>query len=336
MKKVIILVATALLSAVTISCHKDKVTDVRLNKTELTLLIGDTANLIATVLPENAENKAVSWKSNNPATATVDNHGKVTAIDTGTAIITVITEDGEKTATCKVTVTAEPPEPIEEPEMVFIEGGTFMYGLTQEEFEEWEEMTGWKEGDELDWCLHYPQEQKTVGSFYIAKYPVTQKLWKQVMGTLPQYIINDQMGDDYPIYYVSALDVAEFIEKLNLTTGKNYHTPSSVEWEYAAKGGNKSQRYKYSGSNNLDEVAWNERDKKHPVGEKLPNELGIFDMTGNVEEWICGYGWGKGPTLKTNVAETRGGSWFLSFASWQIVHYRTYNTGLRLALSISG
>ena len=106
MKKVFYVVAaTALLMAVTVSCNKNKVTSVQLNKTELTLSVGDTAILIASVLPKEANNNAVNWKSDNPTTVTVDNSGKVTAKAAGTATITVTTEDGNKTASCKVTVT---------------------------------------------------------------------------------------------------------------------------------------------------------------------------------------------------------------------------------------
>ena len=98
------LAAAALLMVVTVSCKKKEVTSVALNKTELTLEVGDTATLTATVLPEDAENKAVTWKSNNPAVVAVDNNGKVTAKTAGTAVITVTTDDGNKTATCTVTV----------------------------------------------------------------------------------------------------------------------------------------------------------------------------------------------------------------------------------------
>jgi len=329
MKRIVYLLAvTVLLASVTISC-KTKVTSVALNKTELTLSVGNTEPLIATVLPDDASNKAVSWKSNNPAVATVDN-GKIVAKTEGITTITVISIDGNKTASCTVIVIA----PIEEPEMIFVEGGTFMYGLNDEEFKEWAEMTGWEEGNELDWGVCYPQVQKTVSSFYIAKYPVTQKLWKQVMGTFPNEFIDSDYGkgDNYPIYYVRFLDVVEFIKKINIYTGKNYRLLSFVEWEYAAKGGNKSKGYKYSGSNNLDEVAWCDN-ISHPVGEKLPNELGIYDMTGNVAEWTYGMSTTYVPSQKTQGELIRGNCWFVSFASWQIVYYCNYYNGFRLALS---
>ena len=102
--KVFLVVATALLIAVTVSCNKNKVTSVQLNRTELTLSVGDTAILIASVLPKEADNNAVNWKSDNPTAATVDNNGKITAKAVGIATITAITEDGNKTASCRVTV----------------------------------------------------------------------------------------------------------------------------------------------------------------------------------------------------------------------------------------
>jgi len=278
-----ILAAAALLTAAMVSCKKpQEVTGVELNKTELTLVVGDTETLIATVLPEDAENKAVTWKISDRSVVAVSD-GKITAKLAGTALITVTTADGNKTASCTVTVIENKP-PIEEPEMVFVEGGTFWIGCTNEE----------------SVSLSEP-----VKSFYIAKYPVTQKLWKDVMETLPQ--LNCGVGDSYPIYNVSWIDVYIFIGRLNLVTGKKYYFPSSEEWEYAAKGGNKSKGYKYSGSNNIDEVAWyneNSNNLTHPVGEKLPNELGIYDMTGNVWEWTC-----SDDMYKSVFYTMRGGSW---------------------------
>jgi formylglycine-generating enzyme required for sulfatase activity len=267
-----------------LSCQKDKgVTGVQLNTTELTLILGDSATLSATIQPKDAENQAVSWKSDNPTSVTVDNNGKVTAKKIGSAVITVTTADGNKTANCTVTVAL----PFDEPEMVFVEGETFMYGFSEEEWdEEWEALN-----NTLLTRLHYPQRQETVKSFYISKYLVTQKLWKAIMGTLPQSLINDPIGigDDYPVHSMSFVDVRIFIGKINSITGKKYEMPMSSEWEYAARGGNKGKGYQYSGGNNLDEVAWHagsSNGSTHPVGEKLPNELGIHDMAGNVYEWI--------------------------------------------------
>ena len=124
-----------------------------------------------------------------------------------------------------------------------------------------------------------------INGFYIGKYPITQKEWKAVMGGANPSKFKD---DDNPVENVSWLDVQEFIKRLNRLTGRSYRLPTESEWDYAAKGGSLSRGYIYSGSNNLDEVAWyrdNSYGRTHKVGSKKPNELGIYDMNGNVWEW---------------------------------------------------
>ena len=156
-----------------------------------------------------------------------------------------------------------------EPEMVFVEGGIFTMGCSN--------------GSEC-YPEELPQRQVTLNGFKMAKYLVTQKQWVSIMDTNPSY----HKGDDLPVEQVSWLDVQVFIAKLNEITGKNYRLATEAEWEYAARGGKNSKGYKYSGSDNLDEIAWyilNSENKTHPVGTKKPNELGIYDMTGNLWEW---------------------------------------------------
>ncbi len=152
--------------------------------------------------------------------------------------------------------------------MIRVEGGTFTMGAIG------------NEGSDYEKPAHYV----TLSSYYIAETEVTQALWQAVMGSNPSYF----KGDNCPVECVSWADCQMFIGKLQMLTGKNFRLPTEAEWEFAARGGIKNMGYKFSGSNNLDAVAWykgNSWNKTHPVKQKLPNELGIYDMSGNVLEW---------------------------------------------------
>ena len=151
-------------------------------------------------------------------------------------------------------------------EMVFVAGGTFQMGSN--------------DGDDDEKPVH----SVTLSDYYIGQTEVTQELWQAVMGSNPSY----PKGAKNPVNYVSWNDCQEFISKLNRLTGGRFRLPTEAEWEYAARGGNKSRGYKYSGSDDLDIVAWyddNSGDEAHPVGSKSANELGLYDMSGNMYEW---------------------------------------------------
>lgn len=189
-------------------------------------------------------------------------------------------------------------------EMVRVAGGEFTMGATSQ-------MEG------RAWDDEYPAHRVSLDGFYIGKYEVTQKLWKAVMGSNP----SKHAGDNLPVENVSWNDVQEFLRKLNAASGKNYRLPTEAEWEYAARGGNRSNGYIFSGSDNLDFVAWyegNSGGKTHVVGTTRPNELGIYDMTGNVIEWVQDgykpYSSGAQVNPVASVSEdnkrvVKGGSW---------------------------
>ena len=217
--------------------------------------------------------------------------------------------------------------------MVWVEGGTFRMGATSEQ------------GSDA-YSDEKPVHSVTLSSFYIGKTEVTQALWKAVMGSNP----SNFRGDNLPVECVSWNDCQAFIRKLNALTGQNFRLPTEAEWEFACRGGNNSRGYKYSGSNYIDNVAWydgNSGDKTLPVGTKAPNELGIYDMSGNVWEWCadwCGdYSSGaqtnpKGPYEGSNRVY-RGGSWIdfarscrSSIRCGISPPNRSRNLGLRLTL----
>ena len=163
-------------------------------------------------------------------------------------------------------------------DMVRVEAGTFTMGATAEMNDPYDK--------------EKPTHRVTLtNDYYIGKYEVTQALWQTVMGNNPSKF----KGDNLPVEHVSWKDCQKFLSKLNRITGKMFRLPTEAEWEYAARGGNKSRGYQYSGSNNLSDVAWyddNSGNKTHAVGTKQPNELGIYDMSGNVLEW-CQDRYGK-------------------------------------------
>ena len=178
----------------------------------------------------------------------------------------------------------------------------------------------------------------------MGKYEVRQSEWEAVMGNNPSGF----KGDDLPVEKVGWYDCHEFIRRLNALTGLNFKLPTEAQWEYAARGGRLSKGYKYSGSNNLGEVGWygsNSGNCTHRVGEKQPNELGLYDMSGNVWEWCEDWYGGYSVTPQRDPLGAadgssrvvRGGCWDLgarscrvSFRILSTPDYRDYNLGFRL------
>jgi formylglycine-generating enzyme required for sulfatase activity len=221
-------------------------------------------------------------------------------------------------------------------EMVAVKGGIFQIDS--------------KDGDDNE----NPGFLGVAGDFYIGKHEVTQKLWKALMGSNPSHF----KGDKRPVEQVSWIDVQDFINKLNQKTGKLYRLPTEAEWEYAACGGSTESTTTYPGSSNIDNVAWykkNSFDKgrsspdygTHIVGSKQANELGIFDMSGNVREWCRDLyrSYDSRRQIKKNLFldgfknVIRGGSWNVdsnycrvAFRSGRDAKYRGDDVGFRLVL----
>lgn len=191
-------------------------------------------------------------------------------------------------------------------DMIYVEGGTFMMGALPNDKE--------ADSDET------PRHQVTLSSFYIGRYEVTQELWQAVMGSNPSRFQGDPKQ---PVERVSWNECQTFINKLNALTGEQFRLPTEAEWEYAARGGQKSRGYLYSGSNNISDVAWyweNSNKTTHPVGQKQPNELGLYDMSGNVYEWCQDWYGSYSSSAQTNPTGPsspsyrvrRGGGWYFS------------------------
>lgn len=205
--------------------------------------------------------------------------------------------------------------------MVFVKGDTFTMGATAEQ------------GSKAD-ADEKPAHSVTLSDYYIGETEVTQALWMAVMG---ENNPSEYKGPGLPVELVSWEDCDFFIDKLNALTGMKFRLPTEAEWEYAARGGNKSHGYKYAGSNDIASVAWyesNSDEKTHPVKLKAPNELGLYDMTGNVWEWCFdGYGpYSSAPQTNpqgiddAEANSSRGGS-YINSPDDSRVSARSYSPG---------
>lgn len=227
------------------------------------------------------------------------------------------------------------PTPIKEliDNMVRVEGSTFMMGATPEQGEE-------AFNDEK------PTHRVTLSTFYIGRYPVTQEQWKAVMGSNPSYF----QGERHPVEQVNWMDCQDFVQKLSEMTGMTFRLPTEAEWEYAARGGKKSKGYKYSGGDLLPQVAWyndNSGSTSHEIGQKSPNELGLYDMSGNIWEWVQDWkgDFTEGDQINPTGPETgdericRGGGWNrehdrcrVSYRGDDLPDLRYRSLGLRVVL----
>ena len=215
--------------------------------------------------------------------------------------------------------------------MIKVGGGSFTMGATSEQ--------GWDYEDR-----ERPTHNVSLNSFYIGETEVTQALWVAVMGSNPSHFTSDRLR---PVEQVTWDDCQTFINKLSALTGVKFRLPTEAEWEYAARGGTQSKGYMYAGSNNIDEVAWYWTDSTHPVKSKQPNELGLYDMSGNVVEW-CNDWYGaysdeaqtnpKGPDTGQYRIQ-RGGQYGVkanrcrvAYRSYGIPTGKSIDRGLRLAI----
>lgn len=260
---------------------------------------------------------------------------------------------GDATALVDFLLSGESPEEPYEPvietftvdgvtfEMLLVEGGTFTMGAI--------------EGDSYARPWESPVHEVTLSDYYIGVTEVTQELWKTIMGSNPSWhtSANGYTNDfQRPVEKINYTNCQSFLTKLKMKTGKNFRLLTEAEWEYAARGGKWGKGTIYAGSADIEEVAWhkgNSGDVTHAVKSKAPNELGLYDMSGNVAEWTSdwyglytadaqtnptGYG------TSGNARVVRGGSWDQAFRMSRVTsrvegwpESANVNTGLRLAMT---
>ncbi|MEA4935465.1 MAG: Ig-like domain-containing protein [Paludibacter sp.] len=319
---------------VTVTRYAESIT---LNRTNTILVQNFTFQLSAIIAPSDAAYKEVTWKSSDESIATVNSTGLVTARNPGRATISVNTNDRGKKATCIITVVSSSVLPVTSKtftvngvtlDMIGVLGDVYKFNKTISMLFPDPNSPGVYNitTARIDTIV-------VINSFLINKFEVTQELWLAVMGNYPSTPPSSKsgLGKLFPVYNVSwddivgtsTSDVAYIIDGTTYYTngfcsklsslvgdGKQFRLPNEMEWEYAAKGGRQTHNYIFSGSNSIDDVAWwynvnSEIRKGHAVGTKNPNELGLYDMSGNICEWCSDNGFINSNEIKI----LRGGSW---------------------------
>ena len=309
-----------------------------LNMDFATMMVSDTLRLIPRLTPSISID-GVLWSSSNESVVTVEK-GLLTAVSDGYCEITATCQD--KQASCYVAVYKTVNVNGVSFNMLPVQGGTFMMGSSL-----------YQTGSNVN---EKPQHQVTISDYMICDTEVTQELWKAVMGAIPPGYFKGH--PKFPVENITWEDCQLFIAQLNSMTGLNFHLPTEAQWEYAARGGVRSKGYVYAGSTDIEEVGWYYNNSgalgvddpdygPHDVASKKPNELNLYDMTGNVREWCQDWytSYTADPQVDPTGPETgsykvyRDGSWHdfilscrITFRYPEPIDFKREFLGMRLAL----